>query len=308
MPDVPKEDCVVPSEPVPAEALAKYAVDRDLHSENDIARYVELEAEDEVVKHVEKVKTEVVLGDSYDAWDVTTDKGGWWVISNLTNLYSKRHFVSLDYTLSFHVGLMMRMRSRSTGASSDEPTPFEEVLRREQQAQERHERTIEAEDYQAVGMLLRECLLALITALRRRARFEPEAAPPQDANFIEWANLLMDALCAGPHNQSLRQHVKHLARDTWQLVNWLTHARNADKTASSIAIHSCSTVVGHFVQILEGQQTSAMEQCPLCKSRNIRTHFDPEIGEDGDYYLSCGVCEWDNHPVDDEKFPTSNQT
>lgn len=298
MAETPEEDCVVPSAPVPAEALAKYAVDRDVHSEKDIARYVELEAKDEVVKHVEKVKTEIVLGDSYEVWDVTTDKGGWWVITNLTNLYSKQHFVSLDYTLSFHVGLMMRMRSRSSGPSSEEPTPFEEVLRREQQAQERHERAIEAEDYQAVGMQLRECLLALITAVRRRARFEPQAALPQDANFIEWSNLLMDALCGGPHNQSLRQHLKHLAREAWQLTNWLTHARNADKTASSIAIHSCNTVVGHFVQILERQQTDSIEQCPLCKSRNVRTHFDPEIGEDGDYYLSCGVCEWDNHPVD----------
>lgn len=297
----------MPSGPIPAEALAKYAVDRDVHSENDIARYVELEAEDEAVKHVEKVKTELVLGDPYEIWDVTTDKGGWWVITNLTNLYSKQHFASLDYTLSFHIGLMMRMRSRSSGPSSDEPSPFEEVLRREQQAQERHERAIEAEDYQAVGMQLRECLLALVTATRRRARFEPEAASPQDANFIEWSNLLMDALCSGPHNQSLRQHLKHLARDTWQLANWLTHARDADKTASSIAIHSCSTVVGHFIQILERQQTSAVEQCPLCKSRNIRTHFDPEIGEDGDYYLSCGVCEWDNHP-EDEELPANTQT
>jgi hypothetical protein len=65
---------VVPSEPVPAEALGRYSVDRDEHSENDIAHYVELEAGDEVVKHVEKVKTEIVLGDSYDVWDVTTDK------------------------------------------------------------------------------------------------------------------------------------------------------------------------------------------------------------------------------------------
>ena len=120
--------------------------------------------------------------------------------------------------------------------------------------------------------------------------------------------MLMDKLCAGPHNQNLRQHIKHLAKETWQLVNWLTHARNADKTASSIAIHSCSTVVGHFVQILEKQQTKAIERCQLCKSQNIRTHFDPEIGEDGDYYLSCGVCDWDNHPIDSDDAQPTNQT
>jgi hypothetical protein len=301
MGEEPKEDCIVPSGPIPAEALGKYSVDRDVHSENDIARYVELEASDEIVKHVEKVKTEIVLGDSYDVWDVTTDKGAWWVITNLTNLYSKQRFVSLDYTLSFHIGLMMRIRSRSSGPSSEEPSPFEEVLRREQQAQERHDRAVEAEDYQAVGMQLRECMLALIAHVRRRTDLEAGAAYPQDANFIEWSNVLMDRLCSGSRHDNLRQHLKHLAKETWQLVNWLTHARNADKTASSIAIHSCNTVVGHFVQVVQRQRREAIEQCPVCKSWNIRTHFDPEIGDDGDYYLSCGVCDWDNHPIDDDE-------
>ena len=300
MAEEPKEDCVLPSQPIPAEALAKYSVDRDVHSEKDIAQYVELEADDEVVKHVEKVKTEVVLGDSYEVWDVTTDKGAWWVITNPTNLYSKEHFVSLDYTLSFHVGVMMRVRSRSSGPSSEEPSPFEEVVRRSQQAQERHDRAVEAEDYQAVGMQLRECLLALIAAARRRVQFAAGAASPQDANFIEWSNVLMDRLCSGSSNEHLRQHLKHLAKETWQLVNWLTHAKNADKTASTIAIHSCDTVVGHFIQVVQRQQTEAIENCPICKSRNIRTHFDPEIGEDGDYYLSCSVCDWDNHPIEAE--------
>jgi hypothetical protein len=100
MPEEPNQDCIVPSAPIPAETLAKYAVDRDVHSEKDIAWYIELQAQGEMVEHVEKVKTEIVLGDSYDVWDVTTDKGGWWVVTNLTNLYSKQHFVSLDYTLS----------------------------------------------------------------------------------------------------------------------------------------------------------------------------------------------------------------
>jgi formate dehydrogenase maturation protein FdhE len=206
-----------------------------------------------------------------------------------------------DRSRSFHVGVMMRIRSRSSGPSSEEPSPFEEVLRRQQQAQERHDRAVEAEDYQAVGMQLRECLLALIAVVRRRTEIETAATSLQDANFIEWSNVLMDNLCSGAHNQNLRQHLKHLAKETWQFVNWLTHAKNADKTASAIAIHSCDTVIAHFVQVLERQRTKALEQCPLCNSRNVRTHFDPEIGEDGDYYLSCGVCDWDNHPINDEE-------
>jgi hypothetical protein len=293
-----KDGCVVPSHPVPAQELARYSVEHDPHSEQGIANYVEGQARDETVQHVEKVKQEVILGDIYEVWDVTTDKDRWWVITNLTNLYSQRHFPSLDYTLSFHIGLMMRLRSRPDGASSEEPTPFDEVFRRREQAKNRHDGAVEAEDYQAVGMQLRECLISLVAALRRRVQARPDMERPQDANFVAWSALLMDELCPGNSNKELRQHLKNTAKETWQLVNWLTHDRSANKTASSIAIHSCDTVVGHFVQILERERTDRTDQCPLCKSRNIRTHFDISTEPDGDYYMTCGVCDWSSHPND----------
>jgi len=294
--NVGEDECVVPSHPVPPSELTRYSVERDPHSEQDIAHYVEIEARDEKVQHVEKVKHEVVLGELYEIWDVTTDKDRWWVITNLTNLYSQKHFASLDYTLSFHIGLMMRVRSRPDGANSEEPTPFDEVFRRQEQAKNRFDRAVESEDYQAVGMQLRECLISLIAAIRRRIELKPDAERPQDANFVEWSALIMDELCGGGSNKELRQYLKTTAKDTWQLVNWLTHDRNADQTASAIAIEACDTVVGHFVQILERARTDRTDECPLCKSRNIRTHFDPSIQPDGDYYVTCGVCDWNNHP------------
>src|SRR5436309_9454333 len=161
-------ECILPPDPLLAEALGRYSVERDPHREQDIAAYVESQAKDESVKYVERVKEEVVLGEKYEIWDVTTDKNRWWVITNLTNLYSQRHFPSLDYTLSFHVGLMMRLRSRRDGAQAEEPSPFDEVFRRQQQATDRLDEAVEAEDYQAVGVYLRECLLALVGSLRRR--------------------------------------------------------------------------------------------------------------------------------------------
>ena len=92
-------DCVVPAHPIPVEELGRYSIERDPHREKDIADYVEIEARGETVKHVEKVKEEVIIGEQFEVWDVTTDKDRWWVITNLTNLYSQRHFPSLDYTL-----------------------------------------------------------------------------------------------------------------------------------------------------------------------------------------------------------------
>jgi hypothetical protein len=85
-------ECVVHEHPVPPELLGRYSPERDPDSEQDIARYVEIEANGERVQHVEQVKIEYILGNAYEVWDVTTDKDRWWVVTNPTNLYSQRHF------------------------------------------------------------------------------------------------------------------------------------------------------------------------------------------------------------------------
>jgi hypothetical protein len=218
-PKKPETECVVHDHPVPASELGRYSVERDPHSEQDIASYVEGQAPDETVQHVERVKREVVLGDVYEIWDVTTDKDRWWVITNLTNLYSQKYFPSLDYTISFHIGLMARMRSRSGNVDPDEPTPFDEVLRRADQAEARHDAAVEVEDYQAVGMLLRESLISLVRALRRRVPIDDHLDKPKDADFVGWSELLMNQLCPGSGNKDLRQHLKNTAKESWQLAN-----------------------------------------------------------------------------------------
>ena len=167
-PETPADQCVVHDHPVPPEEVGRYSVERDPAAEQDIANYVHGQAPDKSVQHVERVKAEYIMGDAYEIWDVTTDKNRWWVITNFTNLYLQKYFPSLDYTLSFHVGLMMRLRSRPQGADSSDPDPFDEVFRRQEQAKHRYDRAIEAEDYQAVGMQLRECLISLVGVMRRR--------------------------------------------------------------------------------------------------------------------------------------------
>lgn len=292
-----EDNCVLPPDhPVPPELLGRYSVERDPFAEQDIADYVHSQARDEVVSHVERVKREIVLGEPYDLWDVTTDQGRWWVVTNPTNLYSQEHFPSLDYTLSFHVGLMARLRSRSGSLDGNDPSPFDEVLRRFDQASEHFGRAIEVEDLQAVGMLLREGLISLTTAVHRRVTLPQGIETPQVANFVGWAETLLNAICGGASNERLRQYLKNQAKETWQLVNWLTHSRSADRIATEIALNGCGEVLRTFIQLLERQRTGGTEQCPVCRSRNIRSHFDIDIPPDGDYFLSCGACGWDNHP------------
>ncbi len=300
--DTDSDDHVLPPPPMPADELARYSPSRDPDKERDIALYVEGQCRgEEVVQNVELIKTEIVAGQKYEMWDVITDKDRLWVIDPMTNLYSQRNFPSLDYTLSFHVGLMMRIRSRPTGAEASEPSPFDEVLRRQEQAGDLFDRAVEAEDIQAVGVQLRESLLSLLPAMRRRVTLPDAIDQPQAGNFLAWYDLLMDTLCPGDSNKELRQYLKHTARDTWQLVGWLVHDRDANKTAASIAIHACETVLGHSLQVLQRNARDFTETCPVCKSRDIRSHFDPFLGDDGEYYSTCGSCRWSSHQGDDDE-------
>lgn len=63
--------------PVPADQMKRYSVDRDPHSEYDVASYVEGQAPDEEVQHVEQIKREIVLGDAPTtvSMDISVDSG-----------------------------------------------------------------------------------------------------------------------------------------------------------------------------------------------------------------------------------------
>jgi hypothetical protein len=149
-------------------------------------------------------------------------------------------------------------------------------------------------------MQLRESLLSLIDAMRRRVPIPEGTALPQAANFIGWSDLLLNQLCGGGKNKELRAYLKTMAKETWQLVNWLTHDRNASSSAASISMHACDTLFGHFGQLLVRDQTGDIQNCPVCSSRNIRSHYDIDIPPEGSYFNTCGSCQWTNHPLEKE--------
>src|SRR3546814_16380702 len=78
--------------------------------EHELEETGNTELVEEFVQHAEKIKTERVMGTDYSVWDVHTNLNRWWVITNPTNLYSQVLMPSLDYTLSFHIGLMARVQ------------------------------------------------------------------------------------------------------------------------------------------------------------------------------------------------------
>jgi hypothetical protein len=158
------KECIIPPR-VPDEVLNRFTIGRNEHEADRIAGYVEWQCskDKERVTYLEKVQTEHVFGAPYDCWNVRTDKERYWVITNPTNLYSQELFPSLDYTLSFHIGLMARVQSQRTGTKDDRVGDrLAAAFRRWEQAAEALDTSTESEDVQAVGMRCRECLIAFV--------------------------------------------------------------------------------------------------------------------------------------------------
>lgn len=112
----------------------------------------------------------------------------------------------------------------------------------------------------------------------------------------------MDCLCPAEKNKELRQYMKAMSEKAWQLVNWLTHHRNANKMAAMISVGAVDALIVDYARLLSRERWDRTEQCVVCASRNLRTHFDIAIQPDGAYFETCGACGWSSHPgyPDDE--------
>jgi hypothetical protein len=93
-----------------------WRVESPEHQKRSIRQYFESQVDDETIEHLEKVASEQIFGRTHDVWDVHTDKDRWWVVTDFTNLYSQRDFRSMDYVISFHIGLMARIVARQRGS------------------------------------------------------------------------------------------------------------------------------------------------------------------------------------------------
>jgi hypothetical protein len=90
-----------------------------------VQSYMESQAPDLTVEFLQKVYVENVGSVLHAVWDVHTNKDRWWVITNPTNLYSQDQFPNMDYALTFHVGLCIRIPRTEAQKLSDLPIePF----------------------------------------------------------------------------------------------------------------------------------------------------------------------------------------
>jgi hypothetical protein len=287
-------NCSIPPE-LPKEQLQKLMFHQPEAEAQGIRDYVEWQSrrDKEKVLHAEKVASERVMGREYDVWDVHTDRGEgrWWVITNPTNLYSQRLMPSMDYVLSFHIGLMMRVEAHREPVGSEAEQELLLVTNRKLvQAGETLDSANEAEDFQAVGMHCRECLLALVRELSEGGEFDEGGDLPKKSDFKAWTERIAGTIASGGSAERVRSYLKKISDETWQLTNWLTHAANATRSDAILALAATENVITSFVPMVLRAKIDAPERCGRCKSYRLAIDWHPEVGPVGTYVMRCEAC------------------
>lgn len=294
--------CVIPPR-VPDEVLNQFAFKRNDEEAQQIADYVEWQSrkDKEHVTFLEKIQTEFVFGQAHDCWNVHTNKSQWWVITGPTNLYSQALFPSLDYTLSFHIGLMARVSTAHKGTEDDRLADrMAAAFRRWEQAAEALDQSTESEEVQAVGMRCREGLLAFIRSASSPSMVPNGEERPQASNFIRWSELIAETVAQGSENERIRGYLKGLAKESWQLLGWLTHAANATRGDGMIALNATHATLEAFGAALLRHERQTPDRCGRCGSLKLIVLYRPELQVDGAVCQSCG---WEKLPAEQPDAP-----
>jgi len=291
-------ECVVPPA-LPKAELRKLLFRHSEEEAQQIKEYVEWQAHgQERVLHGEKVASERVFGRDYDVWDVHTDKERWWVITSPTNLYSQTLMPSLDYTLSFHIGLMARVAARREPAGSEAEQEFLLVTNRKLvQAGEAFDQADEAEEFQSVGMRCRECLLAMVRELTDRSDLAREHDLPKSGDFPAWNERIANYIAPGNSVEYVRGYLKTTGERAWRLANWLTHAASATRGDAELALSATSHVISNYALAVLKRRAAAPKRCERCKSYKITVIWRPDLGPTGLYIPRCETCGAEKLPA-----------
>ena len=244
-----------------------------------IRAYVE-EQVGEAVVHAELAASEMVGPVRHEIWDVHCSDSRWWVVTNPTNVYDQADFRSRDVVLTFHIGLMMRVAYLNDQRIPVAPQPVSLLpgsWRRWEQAFESYNSGDEAETFQAAGVRLRECLLSFVGEAADESMVPEGATPPRSADVNGWTDLLADHLAPGPSAARLRSYPKKVSAETWDLLNWLAHAKNAVQLDAEMALKAVAHVLGFFTAA-SMRFDRHVRRCEQCGSYNVRAGICAHCG------------------------------
>jgi len=162
------------------------------------------------------------------------------------------------------------------------------------QASEAFDHADEAEEFQAVGMRCRECLLALVRELTQGSDLDEGEDLPKAGDFPPWNERIANAIAPGDPMEYVRGYLKTTGERGWRLVNWLTHANNATRHDAELGLSATSHIVSNYASAVLKRRAGAPERCGRCKSYRITVDWHPELGL---YVPRCEACGAVKMPV-----------
>jgi len=287
-------------------AIKKGVLSDPEHQAKEITEYVEWQLnkggkKKQKVTHLEKIKSEVVFGEEHVVWDVhTSEPGRWWVVTAPTNLYSQVEFPSLDYTLSFHIGVTARVAARQFKKAPDENKDrLRSTWRRWENIAEAIDEAEESEEFQSIGMMCRETLIELIKSVQSEVAVPAGVESPKASDFIAWSELAISHFAPGQRNKYIRSYLKANAKESWHLVNWLTHTTKATLYEARLALDVTANLLGVFSLVIIKGEANGPDICPQCKSYRVVSVYEPSLGLDHPYVNLCEACGWNSHENQD---------
>ncbi len=138
-------------------------------------------------------------------------------------------------------------------------------------------------------MRLRECLLSFLDEICGDELAPEGAASPKRGDFKNWADLLANAVAPGASAARLRSYLKKMSGETWEYVNWITHAKNAIRMDAEIGLKMVKHLLGCFTAA-QMRPSRASTRCEECESYRVVAR-------------TCGVCGWNDPEYEPVKVP-----
>lgn len=97
----------------------------------------------------------------------------------------------------------------------------------------------------------------------------PEGKSVPSAASKEWLDLLAEHYARGSSAAHLRSYLKVIGKETWQYVNWLTHARNAGSLDAEIGVAGVSHLLSTFTAAWMRWSRGGRQRCAECGSYRV---------------------------------------